>query len=61
MSASSSLEEDDTSLGIFTFKNNHKVLKLKVFSLKTHGYSGGRTCDDVNNLRPFITSLPFGL
>lgn len=44
-SASSSLDEDDMSLGIFVFKNNYKALKLKVSYGKTHGY-GGRTCRD---------------
>lgn len=44
VSASSSLDEDDMSLGIFMFKNDHKVLKLKVF-LNTHGYNG-HTCDN---------------
>lgn len=46
LSASSSLDEEDMSLGMFTFKNYHKVLKLIVFYLKTHGYFG-RTCDSI--------------
>lgn len=46
LSASSSLDEEDMSLGMFTFKNDHKVLKLIVFYLKTHGYFG-RTCDSI--------------
>lgn len=47
LSASSSLDEDDMSLGMFTFKNYQKVLKLIVFYLNTHGYFR-RTCDSID-------------
>lgn len=45
-SASSSLDEEDMSFGMFTFKTYHKLLKLIVLYLNTHGYFG-RTCDSM--------------